>query len=264
VKHILSFLLVVALLAAMTTPAVASQPDNYCTTVTVQATATGYDVTATGAGRYARVRDLTDATTVIATDFGSGATAYQWQDLALDTTHQYQVQVSHTSLTTGFSTIGCLFTPPVYLGVVMASFTGTANGSDVVLEWETMTEWHNLGWNVYRGTADDHLQAALIAHVPSVSPGGTIGPWQYTYTDSGLAPGTYWYWLRDVPVIGLGEYYGPVVVTVEAPSAVSLTTFAAATSPATGCYMRRGICVCAGPQGKLYRAPKLACSIWRS
>ena len=36
----------------------------------------------------------------------------------------------------------------------------------------------------------------------------------------------------------------------------------AAPSPAPGCYMRKGICVCAGPQGKLYRAPKLACSIW--
>jgi hypothetical protein len=37
----------------------------------------------------------------------------------------------------------------------------------------------------------------------------------------------------------------------------------AATSPAPGCYMRRGICVCAGPLGRLYRAPKVACSIWR-
>ncbi len=36
----------------------------------------------------------------------------------------------------------------------------------------------------------------------------------------------------------------------------------ASPSAAPGCYMRRGVCVCAY-QGKLYRAPKLACSIWR-
>jgi hypothetical protein len=37
----------------------------------------------------------------------------------------------------------------------------------------------------------------------------------------------------------------------------------ASPSPAPGCYMRRGVCVCAGPLGRLYRAPTLACSIWR-
>jgi hypothetical protein len=36
----------------------------------------------------------------------------------------------------------------------------------------------------------------------------------------------------------------------------------ARTLGAPGCYMRRGICVCAY-QGKLYRAPKLACRMWR-
>ena len=37
----------------------------------------------------------------------------------------------------------------------------------------------------------------------------------------------------------------------------------ASPSPAPGCYMRRGICVCAGPLGRLYRAPTLACKVMR-
>jgi hypothetical protein len=256
-------MLLVALLAVIIPTAHASQPDNYCSTVNVTATAIGYDVTATGAGRYARVRDLTASATVVATDFGAGATVYTWTGLALDTTHNYQVQVSHTSLTTGFSTTVCLFTPPVSLGVVLAFFTGTVHGADVLLDWETMSEWDNLGFNVYRSASSDVLQAVQIAHVPSPSPGGAIGLVVYSYVDAALAPGPYWYWLHDVPVGGGGEYFGPVVVNVEAVTAVSLATFAAATSPAPGCYMRRGICVCAGPLGRLYRAPKVACSIWR-
>jgi opacity protein-like surface antigen len=259
-KHLL---LIVALLAAMTTPAHASEPQNYCTSVNVAASATGYDVTATGSGRYARIRDLTTAQTVIATDFGSGATVYTWTGLALDTTHSYQVQVSHTSLTTGFSTTGCVFTPPVSLGVVLASFTGTATGADVLLAWETMSEWDNLGYDIYRSASSDQLQAVQIAHVPSPSPGGAIGLVTYSYVDAALAPGPYWYWLRDVPTGGGGEFFGPVVVAIEAVTAVSLAEFAAATSPAPGCYMRRGVCVCAGPFGRLYRAPTLACKVLR-
>ncbi len=139
-KHPFTVLLLVALLAAAIPTAHASQPDNYCTTVNVAPTTNGYTVTATGAGRYARIRDLTTSTTVIATDFGAGATAYAWTGLALDTAHNYQVQVSHTSLTTGYSTSGCVFTPPPPLAVVIASFTGQCVEKGVRLEWETVSE----------------------------------------------------------------------------------------------------------------------------
>lgn len=107
-------LVVLAMLVLLPAAAGAApaQPDNYCTTVNVVASAGAFDVTATGAGRFARIRDLTANATVVATDFGSGATVYFWSGVALNTEHQYQVQVSHTSLTTGYSTTGCTFTPP--------------------------------------------------------------------------------------------------------------------------------------------------------
>lgn len=222
----LSILLAVALMA-VTAPTAGAIPDNYCTTVTVTVVASGYDVTAVGAGRYARVRDLTAGATVVATDFGAGATLYTWTALALDTSHEYQVQVSHTSLTTGYSTSGCIFTPPVSLGVILGAFTATAQGSDVLLAWETMSEWDNLGFDVYRNTTPDWATARQIAHVPSTIPGGTFGQ-QYEYLDAGLAPASYWYWLKDVNIAHLGLVHGPVSATVLAtPSAVTLSAFSA-------------------------------------
>lgn len=104
----------------------AVEPDNYCLTVTVEAVVNaGYNVTATGAGRYARIRDLTDNQTVVASDFGPGATLYTWIGLTvyeLQQDHQYQVQVSHTSLTTGYSSSGCVFSPPLPQAVTIDLF----------------------------------------------------------------------------------------------------------------------------------------------
>lgn len=112
------------------------QPDNYCTTVEVVAVLNaGYDVSATGAGRYARIRDLTTGQTVVATDFGLGATLYTWTGLTvqeLQESNQYQVQVSHTSLTTGYSTSGCVFSPPLPQAVTIERFE-VVRGA---FEWE--------------------------------------------------------------------------------------------------------------------------------
>lgn len=163
----------------------APQPDNYCTTVNVEATTSGYDVTATGAGRYARVRDLTVNATVVATDFGAGATQYSWTGLALDQTHQYQVQVSHTSLTTGYSTSGCLFTPPEPQAVVVVRF-----------------EWINYGfeWDVTQDGAGywivgPHFNSGFI---PAQAP-GNWGYYSYRYAPwARIVNGVYDLWAMDV------------------------------------------------------------------
>jgi hypothetical protein len=149
------------------------------------------------------------------------------------------------------------------LGIIIGEFTVVANGNEALLTWDVMSEWDNLGWLVFRGPTDNFVDAVLIAEVPSPAPGGAIGAWTYTYTDASLAPGTYYYWLRDIPIAYPPETVGPENVVIEPPTAVSLAAFTAVPSPAPGCYMRRGVCVCAGPLGRLYRAPTLACSIWR-
>ena len=220
-------LLLVALLAAAIPTAHASAPDNYCTTVTVDAVTAGYDVSATGAGRYARIRDLTTSTTVIATDFGSGATAYTWTSVALDVTHNYQVQVSHTSLTTGFSTDNCLFTPPPPLGVVFGSFAATVEGVNVRLKWGTTTEMGNLGFDLFRAPCETCLNTYL-GFFPSPVPGGTTMGAEYEYLDTDLLPGEWWYWVEDVDQGGYRSTHEPVMATVLPPTAVTLASFEAA------------------------------------
>lgn len=205
-KHITLLLLVVALLAVTTMPAVASEPQNYCTTVVVTATANGYTVNATGAGRYARIYDLTASSTVVATDFGAGATVYTWTGLTLDTTHNYQVQVSHTSLTTGYSTSGCLFTPPPPLGIVIATFTAACVDGGVRLEWESMSEIGVLSYTL-------SLHDAVLATIPAQHPGSTLGA-SYVYTDTASLGGVYTLAGFDGEAMTATAFCGPTAVTL--------------------------------------------------
>ena len=146
------------------------------------------------------------------------------------------------------------------LGVVMAAFTATAQGSDVLLEWETMSEWDNLGFNVYRGQSPERAAAVQIAHVPSLVPGGTFGQ-VYEYLDPALDPGEYWYWLKDVSIYNYGFFHDPATVTVHGPTAVTVASFMAAPA-SSSCYRtgsgRKPVCVC----GK-YIVPMIFCKARR-
>ena len=175
--------LVLALLAALLAVAapVGATPDNYCSTVNVVPVPGGtYNVNATGSGRYARVYDLTTATTVVATDFGAGATVYSWAGLVLNAAHQYQVQVSHTSLTTGYSTTGCVFTPPPPLGVELEYFQATRRGGTVLVEWQTVSERDAASFDLYRGNGSD--LGVLVTSFPAHA--GSQQGWYYSFVDS--------------------------------------------------------------------------------
>ena len=173
------FVLQVALLAVAAS--VGATPDNYCTTVTVVSVPGGtYDVDATGSGRYARVRDLTTATTIVATDFGAGATVYSWDGIALDQAHSYQVQVSHTSLTTGYSTTGCVFAPPPPLGVELEYFQATRQGTSVLVEWQTVSERDAMSFDLYRGNGSDI--GVLVTSFPAHA--GSQQGYYYSFVDS--------------------------------------------------------------------------------
>jgi hypothetical protein len=98
----------------------------------------------------------------------------------------------------------------------------------------TVSELHNAGFNLYRGTAaagpDVQLNATLI---PSQSPGNS-GGFAYTWQDrTDLVPGTaYYYWLQDVDISGAMTMHGPVSVDFTGPTAVTLNGVQA--SPAAG------------------------------
>lgn len=159
-----------------------------CSGVNVEVTINGYDVMASGWGRYARIQDLTAAQTVVATDFGPGATAYTWTGLSLDTSHQYQVQVSSTGLT--YTSENCLFTPPPPQSVIIERFE-IVRGA---FEWDATED--GLGYWV------EYNSRPVTAWTPAQSP-GNWGWFSYRVlplpTSSRNFPfGTYWLMAQDL------------------------------------------------------------------
>jgi hypothetical protein len=78
----------------------------------------------------------------------------------------------------------------------------------VTHEWKTAFEKDLVGFRLYRSGAAQRALAQLVAQIPAQGAG------IYTYTDAGLAPGTYYYWLVEVLASGEGTVFGPKEVRV--------------------------------------------------
>ncbi len=117
------------------------------------------------------------------------------------------------------------------LAVTLAAFDAQPYGNGILVSWETVSEANNAGFNLYRAEDEAGLRT-LLAFLPSPLPGGTQGA-SYSYEDPNLSAGqTYWYWLEDVSLSGATTLHGPVMATVQAPTAVTVGVLLA--SPATG------------------------------
>ena len=120
------------------------------------------------------------------------------------------------------------------LAVTLASFTAQGGVDRVTVTWETVSEFNNAGFNLYRGLQADGSDRALLASVPAQSPGSTQGA-AYSYEDAAVEAGqTYWYWLEDIDLSGATTLHGPVSATVSVPTAVTLTSVSASPAAATG------------------------------
>ena len=122
------------------------------------------------------------------------------------------------------------------LAVTLATFTAEAQIDHVLVAWETASELDNRGFNLYRGTSPDGWDRQLNEYlIPSQSP-GSPGGFLYTWQDGAdLQPGqTYWYWLQDLDVNGATTLHGPVSATVDAPTAVTLSSVQASPAAAGG------------------------------
>jgi hypothetical protein len=113
----------------------------------------------------------------------------------------------------------------VPLSVTLNYFSAAAAyPTHILVEWESISELNNAGFNLYRtGSADNQpAPADLLAYLPSQAPGSTTGA-TYGFQDSDVVAGqTYWYWLEDVDLSGATALHGPISVSFEAPTAVAL------------------------------------------
>ncbi len=98
----------------------------------------------------------------------------------------------------------------IVVPVELNSFTATANGKEVTLNWSTATELNNQGFEVQRKFGDNSF--ATIGSVKGH--GTTTSPNQYTYVDKLLDAGQYFYRLKQIDFNGTFEYSNVIEVDV--------------------------------------------------
>ena len=89
-------------------------------------------------------------------------------------------------------------------------FTATGQVRSVLMEWKTVTEMNNLGFNIYRSFRINGPRVKINRELIPADIFGQGGA-EYEYTDTGLYPNRiYFYWLEDVDFDGRTTLYGPV------------------------------------------------------
>jgi hypothetical protein len=115
------------------------------------------------------------------------------------------------------------------LSVVLNDFGATCQVDEIVVTWETGSEYNNLGFNLIRGL-EGMGTTVEIWFVPSLAPGSGQGA-SYTFIDSNIIVGqSYAYSLESIDLVGGTVRYGPVVASCEPPTALRLTTLSAEAS----------------------------------
>jgi len=97
------------------------------------------------------------------------------------------------------------------LPIELSSFTAVQTAlNNVQLKWVTQSESGVVGYYVHRSAANDLSVAAGISSLIAAT--NTSQAQSYSYADSEVSPGTWYYWLQNLDVDGSSNYYGPVSV----------------------------------------------------
>jgi hypothetical protein len=231
-KHTIVLLLIVALLAAMTTPAVASpnaprlKVSHFECIDTTSAELHFVLIEAPPGASTATVEWIGRLNGWIVSGVApfermTGSTAHYAAILALEPgSNTFAVDIATVTIegvTYHLENAQTFTVECAPLGLVIATFTAACTSGGVRLEWETTTE---LGVTSFTLSLHD----AVIATIPAQHPGAPIGA-SYVYTDTASAGGVY-------TLAGAGE---PATATAFCgPTAVTLTTF---TAKAPSCYV---------------------------
>lgn len=148
-----------------------------------------------------------------------------WQNLGgiVNCTDNY-IDVPDVSIFDMF-TLGQSSTPlPIQLSHF--SVTTQPNSNNVELTWGTLTETNNYGFYVQQsiGTPTSFVELPN-SFVPGH--GTTIEPHEYRWIHNSVAPGTYYYRLKQVDLDGTTHYTDAREVTISSPTGVSETSMPA-------------------------------------
>lgn len=114
---------------------------------------------------------------------------------------------------------------PVVLGpanptlpVTLSSFTAVLSSDQhVKIAWTAESETNHAGYNILRSEVKD-LFTALMINSGLIEDGQNVGTQvKYNYLDTEVYDdATYYYWLESVSLSGESEYYGPLIVSINA------------------------------------------------
>lgn len=107
---------------------------------------------------------------------------------------------------------------PGVVPVELSSFTASVNGTSVSLNWTTVTETNNRGFEVQRKSSEGDFVTVGFVN----GRGTTTEIQNYSFTDSDLPIGSYAYRLKQIDFDGTFEYSKVVEVSVIAPKEFSL------------------------------------------
>ena len=107
---------------------------------------------------------------------------------------------------------------PVVLGdgsptlpVELSSFNAVQTTLNYVqLNWTTQSETGVVGYYVYRSATDDLSMAAGVSAL--IDAANTSQVQSYSFVDTEVSPGTWYYWLQNLDMDGSSNYHGPVSV----------------------------------------------------
>lgn len=94
----------------------------------------------------------------------------------------------------------------VQLPVELTSFTATAEGSSVIMQWTTATETNNAGFQIERNLEGTDEWVTVIFINGS---GTSSAPKSYSYEDKNLPSGTYTYRMKQIDNCGTVTLYHP-------------------------------------------------------
>lgn len=101
--------------------------------------------------------------------------------------------------------------------VELTSFNAIANNNTVQLTWETATESNNSGFQVERKSTGEYEAIGFVDGF-----GTTTEPVRYSFIDSDLNPGSYYFRLKQIDYDGTFEYSNSVEVEIIGPEVYSL------------------------------------------
>ena len=212
--RLLVMVAVVFAFLAMPAAAQDAAPLWHCDAVTVTPVAGGYDVVATGAGAWWRIKRVGGS--VVAGPQQSQA----FRAVSLSEGIQYQVQAADAYGGPWSNNTECTFTPPPPLAYQIDRFEALCSLHGARLEWDMLSETGVTGYTLYK-------DGAQIAYVPSNCP-GCNAPASYAYVHVTQAPNGLYRLQHDIGPYGISQAEATLNgCTVAPPTAVKLSRFTA-------------------------------------